>query len=211
MTHVQGEEGGEEEVFASPAPCSLENVPDLREVPSQRLIELREGITSEVLFGSFFHPYEEGTVGPLSAWTDSEPVKLTANPDEEVEAGYEMRWWVPSGHDVLADVLVFADAGSAHDFVTRAASVRCRQEATAQPAPFPHGGRNLEWRNPLGWMQQDLFLARGPRVYRLTVVPPGEIETPSTSIRDEGFAIVNSLGCALLEIECGSPEAAVTL
>lgn len=211
VTHVDWDEGGEAEVLASPARCSVQRVPDLREVSAERLVELREEITSEVLFGSFFHPYEEGTVDPLSAWTDNEPVQLTAEGDEEVEAGYEMRWWVPSGHDVVADVLVFADARGARDFVDRAASVRCREEATAQPAPFPDGGRNLEWRNPLGYMQQDLFLARGPRVYRLAIVPPGERQTPSIAIRKEGFALVNALGCALLKSDCGSPEAAAAL
>lgn len=111
-----------------------------------------------------------------------------------VPAGYEIRWWAPSGHDVAADVLLFEDADIARDFFDRAVDTRCREAATTASASYPTGGVDLEWRNPYGYMQQDLFLVRGPRVYRFSVVRPQDKGVPDAGRRKEGFRLVNSLG-----------------
>jgi hypothetical protein len=190
---------GEEVAAATQSNCPSGGAPSLREVSFERWRRLQEEISAQVLFGTDLDPYEQGMVGPLLAWTDEEPsMRPLADYEGRVPAGYEIRWWAPTGHNVVADLMLFEDAQSARDFVDRAASTRCREKATAAAASSPAGGRNLEWRNPYGFMQQDLFLARGARVYRLSVVPPGDNGMPTEERREEGFRLVNALGAALL-------------
>ncbi|MGN6257351.1 MAG: hypothetical protein ACTHN3_06340 [Solirubrobacterales bacterium] len=91
-------------------------------------------------------------------------------------------------------------------FVGTASGERCRRDATAAVAAFPAGGRNLEWRNPLDFVQQDLFFARGSRVYRVAVVAPGANEANVAS-RRRGFKLVNALGARLLDnLRSGATE-----
>ena len=182
--------GGEgEAAVAASSDCPESATPALRTVDMKQLGRLRKGISSQAVFGAELDSYEEGFVGVAAAFSDAEPTMQPINTsDQGVEAGYEFRWWTPTRHDVVADVWLFADADSAADFVDRATSTRCRQGARATTAPAPEGGIDLEWRNPFGFMQQDLYVARGPRVYRLAVVPPGAPEHPVTSVRHEGFS-----------------------
>ncbi len=192
-------EGVAAATVAARSNCPSEDLPSLREVSFESWRELQEELSAQVLFGTDLDPYEQGMVGPLLAWTDEEPsMRPLADYEGSVPAGYEIRWWAPSGHNVVADLMLFEDAGSARDFVDRAASTRCRDGATAAAASFLAGGRNLEWRNPYGFMQQDLFFARGSRVFRLSVVPPGDKGLPTAARREEGFRLVNALGAALL-------------
>lgn len=199
------EGGGGEAAVAGPSGCPGAPAPAPRTIGLEQLGQLREGISSEAVFGVHLDSYEQGFVSTAAAFSDQEPTMQPINNAEEgVEAGYEVRWWTPSRHDVVADVWLFEDSGSAEDFVDRATSPRCRTAATAAAARAPAGGRNLEWRNPYGFMQQDLYLARGPRVYRLAVVAPGSQESPTAAERRDGFRLVDALGCELVGLACGS-------
>jgi hypothetical protein len=192
------------ETTATPSGCPSEKAPGLRTIDLEQLNRLREGITAEAVFGAELHSYEEGFIGTAAAFTDQEPtMQPISTSDQGVEAGYEIRWWTPSRHDVIADVWLFEDAESADDFIDRATSPRCRDMARAKMVPVPDGGVDLEWRNPFGFMQQDLYLGRGPRVYRLGVVVPGAPDHPVNPVRREGFKLVNALGCELVGLACG--------
>lgn len=197
--------GGEEVASASPA-CPASEVPIPKTVGLSQLARLRSEISAPPVFGVDLDSYEEGFVGTAAAFSDAEPtMQPIGSADEGVPAAYEYRWWTPSGHDVVADVWVFDDSASARDFLAQASGPRCRQAATAAAAPFPAGGRNVEWRNPFGFMQQDLFFARGPRVYRIAVVAPRANEESVVS-RREGFKLVNVLGANLLRSKSGARE-----
>jgi hypothetical protein len=192
------------EAAAEPANCPSEKVPTLQTVDLDQIDRLRDGISAEAVFGAGVHSYEEGFVTVSAAFSDAEPtMQPISTSDEGVEAGYEIRWWTPSRHDVVADVWLFEDAGSAEDFIDQATSLRCREAARKTMAPAPRGGVDFEWRNPFGFMQQDLYLSRGPRVYRLGLVAPGAPEHPVSPVRHEGFKLVNALGCELLRLPCG--------
>jgi hypothetical protein len=205
---VVGSNGGSA-VAAAPTNCPAAAAPALRTVDLQHLNRLREGITAEAVFGAELHSYEEGFVGTAAAFSDQEPtMQPISTSDEGVEAGYEIRWWTPSRHDVVADVWAFEDANSAGEFVDQATSSRCRTAARETMAPAPDGGVNLEWRNPFGFMQQDLYLQRGARVYRLSVVVPGAPDHPVIPVRREGFKLVDALGCELVGLSCGLEHAA---
>lgn len=208
--------GDGEDAVAAAANCPGTETPPLRTVDLKHLDRLRQEITAPAVFGADLHSYEEGFVGTAAAFSDQEPtMQPISTSDKGVEAGYEIRWWTPSRHDVVADVWLFEDAGAAGDFLDQATSTRCREEARETMAPRPDGGVDLEWRNPLGFMQQDLYLTRGPRVYRLAMVVPGAPEHPVSSVRHEGFKLANALGCELLGLPCGlhrkSPSGATAL
>jgi hypothetical protein len=195
--------GGGDAAAAAPSNCPDARTPPLQVIDLDRLDRLRDGIGSVAVFGAPLHSYEEGFVGTAAAFSDQEPtMQPISTSDQGVEAGYEIRWWTPSRHDVVADVWAFENAESAAEFVDWATSPRCRTMARETMAPAPDGGVNLEWRNPFGFMQQDLYLRRGARVYRLSVVVPGAPDHPVTSVRREGFGLVNSLGCGLLNLSC---------
>jgi hypothetical protein len=197
---------GEEVAVTAGSSCPSEKAPALREVSLNRMAELREGISAQAIFGVDLDPYEQGLVDPGMAWTDQEPsMQPLVGSKGRVPAGYEIRWWAPTGHNVTAAVMLFADPSSARSFVALASSTRCRSASTSAAAPLPTG-RNLEWRNPYGYVQQDLFLVRGSRVYRLAVVPPGEVEEPNPKLRREGFRLVNGMGAALLGHPRDLPE-----
>lgn len=195
--------GGGGAAVASPSNCPDIDMPGLQTIDLARLDRLRGTITAEAVFGTELHSYEEGFVGTIAAFSDQEPTMQPINTsDQGVEAGYEIRWWTPGRHDVVADLWLFEDAGSAKDFIDLATSIRCRPAARETTAPAPADGIDLEWRNPFGVMQQDLYLARGSRVYRLGVVVAGAPEHPVVTTRREGFTLVNALGCQLLDLRC---------
>jgi hypothetical protein len=197
--------GGEgSAAVAASSTCPENATPALRTVDLEQLNRLREGITAEAVFGADLHSYEEGFVDTAAAFSDQEPtMQPIGSSDEGVEAGYEIRWWTPSRHDVVADVWLFEDAAGAETFVDAATSRRCREAARETMAAAPDGGVNLEWRNPFDFMQQDLYLERGARVYRLSVVVPGAPDHPVISTRREGFELVDALGCEVLGLSCG--------
>jgi hypothetical protein len=148
--------------------------------------------------------FEQGPAEAGFAWSDTEPgmvAPLETGP--RPPGGYEMRWWLPSGDVAGADAWLFSDHERAHDFFERATSPRCRPAGAASPAPAPPGAREVVWRNPDGFGQEDVFLARGRIVYRVVVVLGGglgDFTTPAAS--RVGFSIADRLACALPAAEC---------
>lgn len=152
-------------------------------------------------------PYELGPIDSIAAWSDSNPgTSITTD-----QAGYEMRWWMRNRDDVVADAWVFSDAMQAHDYFTRASSSRCRPASTAVAASFPPGGRDVEWRNPDGFAQEDLYLLRGRRVYRVSVVKAGVGASATVAARLAAFSLINELACALPDAGCDVYESPSTV
>lgn len=175
--------------------CPVEAAPALASVGRTRLLGLRAS-EERMMAGvdADLRPYEEGLVPATSAWTDAEPTAWAANSDRW-PAGYEMRWWTRDRDDVVADIYVFADPKQARDFSRLVLRAKCRAERTVSAAPTPTGAQDLEWRNPLSFTQEDVYLQRGRYVYRVSVVRPGpESEgAPSRPSRSAAFALVNEL------------------
>jgi hypothetical protein len=166
-------------------------------------LKLREGLRRVVSSQGSVQPYEQGVVASVVAWSDGEPGMHEALPPGPVDpAGYEMRWWMPNGDDVAADVMVFASTNDAHIFFIRASSPRCRVAGSALATFFPPGGQNLAWRNPDGFAQEDLFLLRGRRVYRVVVVKAGTGASASRGERIAAFSLIDALACALPRAAC---------
>jgi hypothetical protein len=116
--------------------------------------------------------------------------------------GYELRWWAANGDDVVADGFIFAETDQARAFFEQAANAVCRPSSATFPTSSPPDGRDLAWRNPDGFAQEDLYLLRGQRVYRVGVVRAGaggEITAPQ---RSAAFSLVNGLACALPGAAC---------
>lgn len=176
-----------------------------------RLAGLRRDIRRVVSFERDLRPYELGPIGSIAAWSDSEPGTSSALPHSTSDqAGYEMRWWMRNRDDVVADAWVFADTNQAHDFFGRASSSKCRPTSAAVAATFPPGGRDLEWRNPDGFAQEDLYLLRGRRVYRVSVVKAGVGGSATAADRDAAFLLINELACALPSAGCDVYESPAT-
>lgn len=163
---------------------------------------LREDLRG-VMFGRGGRLYEQGIVAADYAWSDGEPGKRMSLPlGAHGPDAYELRWWAGDGNDVGADVFAFASAGQARDFFERASSADCRPMSAAFNASSPPGARDLVWRNPDGWQQEDVYLLRGPRVYRVAVVLAGAGARMRSADRTTGFSLVNGLACALPEAAC---------
>jgi hypothetical protein len=112
----------------------------------------------------------------MAAWSDQYPSDASTRDPFLVPAlaGYEIRWWSPEGDHEQADLFVFVGAAQAARYVRRATSLRCRRVGTvSHPVTEPAGAVSLVWDNPLGFLQADLYFARGDRAYRVGVVPPG--------------------------------------
>jgi hypothetical protein len=191
--------------------CPVAGAPSAASVPRGQLVGLRRDIRRVVSFERGLRPYELGPIGSIAAWSDGEPGtsgSLPAGGSEQ--AGYEMRWWMRDRDDVVADVWVFADAKEARDLFTRASSSKCRPASMAVAAPYPPGGRDLQWRNPDGFVQEDLYLLRGRRVYRVSVVKAGVGASASDAVRSAAFLLVNDLACALPSSGCDVYESPAT-
>ncbi len=183
--------------------CSTPDGSSAVTVRQARLPALRAALRRIVFFDRNIQPYEEGPVPSDFAWTDAEPAVPRGLPSTaRVQGSYEMRWWMANGDDVVADVMVFARRGQAGDYLTHASSTRCRPASVALAASFPPGGRNLEWRNPDGYAQEDLYLSRGRRVYRVAVVAAGASGSIAPAARSTAFLLVNGLACALPGADC---------
>lgn len=191
--------------------CPVAGAPSAASVPRGRLVGLRHDIRRVVFFEHGLRPYELGPIGSIAAWSDSEPGTSGAMSQSGSDrAGYEMRWWMRNRDDVVADAWVFSDAKQAHDYFTRASSSKCRPESTAVAAPFPPGGRDVEWRNPDGFAQEDLYLLRGRRVYRVAVVKSGVGANVTAAVRHAAFFLVDELACALPGAGCDVYESPST-
>jgi hypothetical protein len=147
-------------------------------------------------------PYEQGVVSSYVAWSDTEPGNAGIPSSGSQPGGYEMRWWTVTRDNVVTDAFLFADATQAEAYLEFAAHPGCRPHASRRLADLPPEGRYLEWSNPLSYAQQDVFLQRGRRVYRVAVVQPGVGSTVSRSTRARGFGLVGTLACALPDAGC---------
>ena len=182
--------------------CPYSNAPSVATISRSELLRLREGLR-RIVHGERRRMYEQGLIPSSYAWTDGEPGGPAPPPlGPQDPAGYEIRWWLASGDDVVADVLVFAGRRQAQDFFKRASSAQCRTTGAAFPATSPPGGRNLVWRNPDGFAQEDVYLLRGRRVYRVSVVLSvlGDVIAPAA--RRLGFSLVDGLACGIPGAGC---------
>jgi hypothetical protein len=192
--------------------CPVAGAPSAATLPRGRLLGLRRDIRRVVSFEPGLRPYELGPIGSIAAWSDSEPGTSSSLPaGTSDQAGYEMRWWAfQNRDDVVVDAWVFADTNRAHDFFTRASSTKCRPASSAAAASFPLGGRDLQWRNPENAAQEDLYLLRGRRVYRVSVVKAWVGGSTSAADRKAAFSLVNELACALPGAGCDVYESPST-
>jgi hypothetical protein len=184
------------------AACPAQAAPSVESVSRAALRGLREDLRG-VMFDRSRRLYEQGLVDSDNAWSDDEPGTRMALPRSPRDpGGYELRWWAANGDDVVADVFVFAGADRARDFFERASSPRCRPASAAVGASSPSGGRDLVWRNPDGFAQEDVYLRRGQRVYRVSVVRAGPGDGITPADRSAGFSLVNGLACVLPGAAC---------
>jgi hypothetical protein len=121
---------------------------------------------------------------------------------QRVPGGYEMRWWMPNGDDLVTDGFVFASANEAQSFLRQATKTNCRLRSSVHDASFPAGGRNLGWVNPDHFAQQDLYIQRERRVYRVAVVKAGVSDSIAPHAETEAFALVDGLACFLPGTGC---------
>ena len=188
--------------------CPARGAPSVARVAPGYLAELRSGVR-RVMRGRHGRLYQLGTLVSEDAWSDNSPrpgAVLLPNV-ALVPGAYEMRWWAPDRDDVAADVFVFTGASQANDFFERASSVRCRRAGVQMPvSSLPHA-RDLMWLNPDDVFQEDVYLLRGQRVYRVGDVRQrqGGRAGPSAAERRVAFSIVNGLACALPGSGCRAP------
>jgi hypothetical protein len=185
------------------AGCPARDAPPVARVAPGYIAALRAEVGS-VMRGRRGRLYEAGTVTSENAWSDNVP-----RPDEyslpraaSVPGAYELRWWAPNGDDIAADAFVFARAGQAHDFFERATSARCRRMGTQLSTASPLNARDLVWLNPDNVVQDDVYLLRGHRVYRVVDVRRRQESTSRGDGQQLAFFIVNGLACALPGAGC---------
>jgi hypothetical protein len=193
--------------------CPLDRAPALASVePGQlagfkrdleRMIAAREDLRSDE---RGWDVYEEGIVTADVARTDMEPGEAGVPTSGPRPGGFEMRWLM-RGRAVLAgDVLLFEDGDAAAEYLELATDPECRPHVSWHKAAFPAGGHNLQWSNPDGYAQQDVFLRRGRRVYRVSVVQAGAGSTVPDATRAAGFLLADEVACGLPGVACpGKP------
>jgi hypothetical protein len=186
----------------SPAGC-VPAVPPVVNVRLDQLAELHRSLLPmiETLGG---RRYAGGTITPDSMWSDDPPQRLILSRSTEGRwpATYEIRQWAADGDDVAADVFLFAKSGQAHSFFSLASSTNCRHAGMQLSASGPSQARNLVWVNPDGFTEEDVFLIRGSRVYRVADVRPQHPGIQSIAAQRAGVSIVDTLACAIPEAEC---------
>jgi hypothetical protein len=147
---------------------------------------------------------EQGLQVDGAAWSDNP--KLSSLPRESQSGttlgGYEIRWWSPDSQHELADLFIFETETAAQRWVQLAATTHCRRDAHAAAADAPRGARTLVWRNPLGYMQADVFFSNGNRAYRITDAPPGPPYEPALR---NALAVAKQLACQLPDANCARP------
>ncbi|HEV2923197.1 MAG TPA: hypothetical protein VGW98_04125 [Solirubrobacteraceae bacterium] len=158
--------------------------------------------------------YAWGPVPATVAWTDNPPESFRSSrgDDGQWEASYEMRAWARNGDDIGADVFLFAGARQARSFLDVAASIRCHRAASERYGSRPPGARNLVWVNPDGTVQEDVFVLRGLRVYRIAVVVPQRVQRQRSSAAQAlGVLAATALACGLADAGCPARAAGVPM
>ena len=183
--------------------CPMRAAPPVATAASDELLGLREDLRRVVRGLSHRRLYSLGSVTSDNAWTDNSPQggagRLVVSAG--VPGAYEMRWWV-TGTDLVADVFVFDRTSQAGDFFELASSPRCRPWGALILASSPPGAREVVWRNPDRAFQEDVFLQRGNRVYRVSDVRAQNGVSQDRSEQQRGFAVASGLACALPEADC---------
>lgn len=186
------------------AECPPEGTPRVIDVPPGYLGGLRASVAGVVPL-RIGRLYEEGIVEASNAWSDDSPSRPPLSPRAPRPAGYEMRWWAPTGDDIVADVFVFATPTQAQRFLGDAVSARCHNSARQTLTPWPTRAHNLRWINPEGFAQADVFLAHGARVFRVADVPVGQrAANHSRGSLRRAFLTIDGLACLLPEADCST-------
>ena len=185
--------------------CVRPAPPPLLTVDFQQLKALRAGLLA-VMAPLALGRYEWGIASLKDAWSDNSPQDLRSArlSGERWPGSYAMRAWA-SGDDVVSEVFLFADAAQARTFFQEASSTHCHRAAVARPASWPPGARNLIWVNPDGPTEEDVYLVRGPRVYRVSDVRPQRTPTAPSTEEPAGISRVNALACGLPGAGCRTP------
>jgi hypothetical protein len=183
--------------------CAPRGLPTLASTDRRDLLQLREGLLRvfAVTRGS---GYSGGVIAPEDMWSDNSPLGSRASrlADGRWPAGYEVRWWTRY-YDLVADVLVFGTPRQALAFFGQAAGTDCHRDGVRQPAPWPSQARNLAWVNPDHASQNDAFLLRGRRVYRVAAVRLNDAPKETARVqRRVGTKLVDLLACILPGADC---------
>jgi hypothetical protein len=188
--------------IATVAGCRGQATPPVENVDRTALQGLRKDLRG-VMFGRSRRLYELGVAAPRDAWSDDEPGKhISLPPGPRDPGGYELRWWDANGDDVVADGFIFAETDQARAFFEQAIDALCRPSSATFTTSSPPDGHDLAWRNPDGFAQEDVYLLRGQRVYRVGVVRAGAGGEITAARRSVAFSLVNSLACALPGAAC---------
>jgi hypothetical protein len=178
--------------------CVPNGLPEVARADVEELLELHAGVSAAAPRSG--RRYAAGIARPGDVWSDDEPrtLRATRSAGGRWPAGYEMRWWT-GDYDAVADVFVFAGPRPARKFFDLAASRRCHRDGAPRATALPPAARELAWTNPDDAAQEDVFLLRGRRVYRVAAVRLRR--TPSVTRRID-FEFVDAMACALPGADC---------
>ncbi len=195
--------------------CPIDEAPQVASVGSARIAGLQRELVRMIGVREALVPqerglvpYEQGAIGSEAAWTDEEPGNGGVPARGPQPAGFEMRWWTVGRDDLVGDVFLFESEPQAQKYFDLATSTECRTKAVSQSASVPAGSRNLEWSNPFSYAQQDVYLRRGRRVYRVSVVQPGVGSDVPVPVGLYGFHLVGAVACGLPLAGCSRHKAA---
>jgi hypothetical protein len=182
--------------------CPADSAPQVLSLSASELAGLRESV-ARVQPQRSAKLYEEGTIDASNAWSDNVPSGPPLTATASRPAAYEMRWWAPSGDDIVADAFEFTNSAQAQKFFNAVFSPRCRRAVRQVSTARPAMAGNLFWVNPDGFGQEDVLLIRGQRVYRVSDVRAGEARKPPTPAGMRlAFEIVDNLACRLPTAGC---------
>lgn len=199
------------EEVAAGSTCPGSEIPSLVSAGPEKLAGFRTDLEGTISTWAGNHSekskplvYEQGIVTGDAAWTDMEPGNGGVPAAGTPFAGFEMRWWIWTWgwNDVVADVFLFEDASAAAAYMDLASATECRSNTMGKAASLPPGARYLEWSNPFNVAQQDVFLRRSSRVYRVSVVQPGVGPKVSEAKREAGYNLVSEIACGLPKSGC---------
>jgi hypothetical protein len=192
---------------ASTRACALPAAPPLRSVDLDAVVGLHDQLLP-VMAPLARLRYASGIAQPDVVWSDEPPQRFASArmTGDLWPAGFEMRVWArdpenPGRYaDVVGDVFEFAGAKQAADFFAVAVGLRCHAHAQGSASSRPPGARTLTWRNPDRAIQDDVFLLRGPRVYRLAAA---KIQRRSPQVeRRTAIDWLERLACGLPQAGC---------
>jgi hypothetical protein len=204
-TGASGTLGGPSDTSTDRA-CSHAATTPLQRVDWDRLLALRASVLA-VMAPLARTRYAFGSVAPEDAWSDASPQRLSSTAAAgSWPASYEMRGWVsdpelaPRSDDLVADVFQFPDPAQALRFFAAASATRCHRDGRSPAAAQPPEARNLTWVNPDDVTEEDVFLLRGRRVYRVAEVRPPQ--QPGYQ-QLAGVRRVDAIACGLPDAHCG--------